>query len=606
MKLNTKLLLGAATAVLVTTAACIITVHRISAGNRVRAVREQMSAVLQQSESVAGNMDYMYRHGAFDQPGLLATARRQTEGRSLREAYTNTSFYATIPIVAAWRTVEDAAKREGYEFLTPSKPGIPARNPRNNNGTEFAEVFKAFERGETEHFIHDKKRDELILARPVRMTASCLACHGDPKLSASADGNDVLGFPMEGMKLDDIKGAFVLKARLAGDPVVAASMKVMAAVGTGVLTVVLLGFYWFSRRSIVRPLGEVISQIRGASEQTAEAAEQISSTSRRLAEGASEQAASLEETSASLEEITSMVGRNADSARRAKDISAQTRSAADLGARDMEEMRASMAAIQTSSDEIAKIVKDIDEIAFQTNILALNAAVEAARAGEAGAGFAVVADEVRNLAQRCARAAKETASKIGQAISKTAEGAQVSVKVSDSLKDILEKARAVDDLVGEIAMASSEQAQGIEQVTKAVFHMDKVTQLNAASSEESASTAEELKGQASSVARSVHQLVDLVGDERHLKTRPVSKNTPVAMDPANRSTPKPDSASDNPAARNGGSTRRSSRRGKDTLAFPPMQERNHLNVAPSHQGTDTRPTRQIAPSAKVDASFENF
>jgi methyl-accepting chemotaxis protein len=170
-----------------------------------------------------------------------------------------------------------------------------------------------------------------------------------------------------------------------------------------------------------------------------------------------------------------------------------------------------MAAIKASSDEVAKIVKNIDEIAFQTNILALNAAVEAARAGEAGAGFAVVAEEVRNLAQRSAQAARETSGRIEDAINKTGHGVEVSGKVARSLKEIIEKARIVDDLVGQIAAASNEQAQGISQVNLAVTAMDKVTQSNAATAEESASASQELNSQAVIQKAAVDELLALVG-----------------------------------------------------------------------------------------------
>ena len=185
-----------------------------------------------------------------------------------------------------------------------------------------------------------------------------------------------------------------------------------------------------------------------------------------------------------------MVKRNSDSAQQAKDLSTQTRSAADASATGVERMREAMEAIKASNSDVAKIIKSIDEIAFQTNILALNAAVEAARAGEAGAGFSVVAEEVRNLAQRSALAARETAEKIDDAIAKTGQGVQVTGSVADSLQDIILKARQVDDLVGEIATASREQSEGITQVNLAVTQMDKVTQSNAASAEESASASE--------------------------------------------------------------------------------------------------------------------
>jgi methyl-accepting chemotaxis protein len=245
--------------------------------------------------------------------------------------------------------------------------------------------------------------------------------------------------------------------------------------------------------------------------QVSSAASQVAAASQSLAEGASEQASSLEETSASLEEMSSMTKRNADSAESAKALSAQTRAAADAGAKDMQEMSSAMAEVKAASDNIAKIIKTIDEIAFQTNILALNAAVEAARAGEAGAGFAVVADEVRSLAQRSAQAAKETAEKIENSIQKSQRGAQISDKVTASLSQIVVKARQVDELVGEIAAASKEQAQGITQVNVAISQMDKITQANAASAEESASASEELNAQAAALQGTVAELSQMAG-----------------------------------------------------------------------------------------------
>ena len=251
-------------------------------------------------------------------------------------------------------------------------------------------------------------------------------------------------------------------------------------------------------------LGQVTHSLIGS-------AGQVSSASQSLAEGAGEQAASLEETSSSLEEMSSMTKRNAENAQKANDLAKQARSAADKGVGDMQAMSAAMEAIKISSDDIAKIIKTIDEIAFQTNILALNAAVEAARAGEAGMGFAVVADEVRNLAQRSAQAAKETAAKIEGAITKTAQGVELSGKVAETLNEIVTKARQVDELAAEVAGASHEQTQGITQINTAVGQMDKVTQSNAANAEESAAAAQELNAQAAAMKECVAELLHLVG-----------------------------------------------------------------------------------------------
>jgi methyl-accepting chemotaxis protein len=306
-------------------------------------------------------------------------------------------------------------------------------------------------------------------------------------------------------------------------------------------------------RSLAKILKDVSMTLDDGSNQVASAAGQVSASSQSLAEGASQQAASLEETSASLEEMSSMTKRNAENAATAKDLANQTRTAADSGALDMKEMTTAMDAIKSSSDNIAKIIKTIDEIAFQTNILALNAAVEAARAGEAGMGFAVVADEVRNLAQRSAQAAKETTEKIEDSIRKSEQGVEISDKVARRLMEIVEKARKVDELIGEIASASREQNQGIQQVNTAVTQMDKVTQSNAANAEESASASEELNAQAASLKESVQSLMKLVGgkaegshDEPSVTTKkpsPASKS--ITKKPVSNGTHSPEISNGN-------------------------------------------------------------
>jgi len=506
MKLGTKIILVCSAAVVATAAGATATVYWLSARNRVDAVRQQMSVVLRQAETVASQMDAMHESHSFDLAGLAARAREASGSRPIRETYRSTALYNTIPIVASWKAAETSAHEQGYEFFTPSRPGLPARNARNDNGAEFAAAFEAFAGGADEYFHYDRQRGQIVFARPVRLSASCLHCHGDPANSPTGDGKDVLGFPMENMKRGELKGAFVLRAPMKADPVIRATMTNMTWVSLGLLAGVVGVAIHFNRRFIVRELTGTIDQIESASAQTAATAAEIAGGSETLARDASSQAAALEQTSASIEELSSMTRHNAESAGRAREAAGLARNAADAGSRQMQEMQSAMQAIERASGDITKILRTIDEIAFQTNILALNAAVEAARAGEAGMGFAVVAEEVRALAQRCTTAARESAAKIEEAVARSHDGVRLTDGVARSLAEIEAQVRALDTVVAGIATAAQEQSQGIQQVSTAVTHMDQVTQANASHAEESAAAAEELSSQAAALQDAVVSL----------------------------------------------------------------------------------------------------
>ncbi len=308
----------------------------------------------------------------------------------------------------------------------------------------------------------------------------------------------------------------------------------------GLSLMALAGVAYSLGRSISRPIFAALESIREGGESVAATSLQISGSSNTLAEGATEQAASLEESAASIEEMSSMTKRNAEHAQNAKTAAIQARESADAGAGRMAAMQAAMTEIQAASQDITKILKTIDEIAFQTNILALNAAVEAARAGEAGMGFAVVAEEVRNLAQRCAAAAKETAVKIEDSVNKSQQGTAISADVAKSFATIQEQIRTLDSLVNEIALASKEQSEGIAQVNIAVGEVDKVTQSNAAIAEESASAVVELNGEAESLTQTVGQLLRVIGGRR--SNDPIGKAgspRPGGRRPIDRSVPAP-------------------------------------------------------------------
>lgn len=323
---------------------------------------------------------------------------------------------------------------------------------------------------------------------------------------------------------------------------------VQASIWLSLITITLgTTIAFFLARSITRRIARVAEQLSNGASEVTVASGQMEATSVALSEGAGSQAASLEETSASLTEIASMTKQNSANAQSAKELSNDTRATAEAGSSEIREMEEAMSAIKASSDSVRKIVKSIDEIAFQTNILALNAAVEAARAGEAGLGFAVVAEEVRNLAQRSALAARETGEKIEDSVSKSERGVQISSKVANSLQAIVAKAQKMDQLVGEIAAASQEQSQGIGLISTSVTHVDQVTQSTVSGAGESAAAAAKLRVQADNLRESINELVRMVGGRSGSTTA-----APIAQAP--RTT---ESAKRKPASASGGSKSRS-------------------------------------------------
>lgn len=319
--------------------------------------------------------------------------------------------------------------------------------------------------------------------------------------------------------------------KASGDADADAATKAAAAGRLWILMVLLLAISvgaaiaFFIMKSTNSSLSNAMDELSRGAEQVTSAAAQISSGSQSLAQGTSEQAASLEETSASSQEMATMTRKNADSSLEAANLmSIVDHRVCDANA-TLAEMVISMKEITTSSDKISKIIKVIDEIAFQTNILALNAAVEAARAGEAGMGFAVVAEEVRNLAQRSAQAAKDTAALIEESIGRSSEGNTKLGKVEEVIRSITESAQKVKMLVDDVNLSSSEQARGSEQIANSITQMEHVTQQAAASAEESAAAAEEMTAQAEAMMGIVGRLREMV-DGGGTKTGAHKANAP--------------------------------------------------------------------------------
>jgi hypothetical protein len=266
-------------------------------------------------------------------------------------------------------------------------------------------------------------------------------------------------------------------------------------------------------KSIMASVNRAIAVIVSSNSQLVSASDQIATSATNLAEGASTQASSVEQVSASIEESTAVNNQNAQNAKEASRLAGEANEAASGGDAKVKELMRSMTGITEASEQIAKIIKTIDEIAFQTNLLALNAAVEAARAGEHGLGFAVVADEVKNLAGRSAQAAKETAGIIETAIEQIHGGSRVASQANEAFGQIVERVAKTTALVGEISESIKEQAEGMNQVATAMGQIDQITQQNAATSEEAAAAAEQLNAQTTALLDQVSAAMGLTKEQ---------------------------------------------------------------------------------------------
>lgn len=248
-------------------------------------------------------------------------------------------------------------------------------------------------------------------------------------------------------------------------------------------------------KDIVKSMEKITGDLANSSKEVATASSELEAASEKLAEGSVEQAASIQETSSTLEETASMVQQNNENTKQAANLAKQSKDYSEKSSKQMAGMITAMDDLMKSSEEISKIIKTIDEIAFQTNILSLNAAVEAARAGEVGKGFAVVAEEVRSLAQRSAQAAKDTATIIEENIKLAQTGSDITQVVQESITEINDQSKKVSELLDEISVATGEQSQGVGQINKAVSQMEIVINSNAQTAEESASASKALFAQ---------------------------------------------------------------------------------------------------------------
>jgi methyl-accepting chemotaxis protein len=508
MGIGKRVILVSTASVILSTAVALMVTRMAVRSQAIELTRNTMRAAILAAENIRGSMAALRSRQTFDEASIQKELRTAPDVRKTR-------MFDTVPVVSAWRSIEKVADREGFEFRVPKRH---ARNPKNEPTAVEEKILDDLESsGKDEYFFSDRAANLIVYARPIRLTADCLMCHGDPATSPTHDGKDVVGFPMEGWKEGEVHGAFVLTAHLDQVDHVASAGAAAAAMRTTLLwmlpTALLIGLaaFIYTKRYLVRPLFEVIETASASSGETAEASRQIASASQSLAQSATEQAASLDAIQETLDGFTAKTKNAALGAQQAKSLADATGEAAMAGAGDMARMDEAMGDIRTATQSVAGLVKTIDEVALQTNLLALNASVEAARAGEAGAGFAIVADEVRNLAQRSANAARETATLVADALESANRGAELCKDVVARFKQIESRGKPLNEAATYIATATSERQSDMQRVNASVAEMNQVVQGVASHAEESAAAAAQLNAQAENLMSAIDRLRSLVG-----------------------------------------------------------------------------------------------
>jgi methyl-accepting chemotaxis protein/methyl-accepting chemotaxis protein-1 (serine sensor receptor) len=338
----------------------------------------------------------------------------------------------------------------------------------------------------------------------------CAAGRMDEAAAVYKERGAPAGAAMEKIAADLMELETGSMAQAAGTGKEASAWAVWISAAAALLALAGISILFFVQRNITARLRRVAADLGMGAQEVGAAIGQLASVSQSLAHGASEQAAAVGQTSAASEQVNAVTRQNTDKSRAAAEMMAAVDARVGDANRSLDEMTAAMQGITSSSDSISKIIKVIDEIAFQTNILALNAAVEAARAGESGLGFAVVADEVRNLAQRSAQAAKDTAGLIETTITRSRDGSGKLEHVAAAIRSITGSTAEVKNLVFQVQAGSSEQAKGIDEIANAIAQIDQTTQRSAALAEETAAASEEITGQADAVRNIARELEAMV------------------------------------------------------------------------------------------------
>ncbi|MGE9743796.1 methyl-accepting chemotaxis protein [Bdellovibrio bacteriovorus] len=449
---------------------------------------DKSRAILDQLE---GTRDYVASQGGLADY-INDIGRRHPDGNVPKELKMN--ILRRVPIFASIKVGQEQSERSGYNFRVFSPE---PRREENQAKTDEMLIYNRFLNEPGLKEIVSSTDDSVIVYRPVRLSEKqgCLICHGHPSQSPFGNGKDVLGYDMENWGDGKLHGVFAITSSMASANAASSDSvnKILLYSFAGLILSVLLA--WTVLRKPLENLRSAVSNIKTSSSHLSATSSEISNASQGLSSSATEAAAALEETSASIEELTSMVKMNSDNAQNARLLSTSAMEAAARGEQNMQELISSMQTVSVTAKKVQEITGLIDDIAFQTNLLALNAAVEAARAGENGRGFSVVAEAVRQLALKSAQSAKEISTLISDSVSQIEVSYKTALQGGKTLQVILQESQKVSALNNEIAQASAEQSTGIDQISRALHDLDKVTQNNAASSEETAAASVELSNQ---------------------------------------------------------------------------------------------------------------
>lgn len=531
--------------------------------NKERTIHAQLSAAI----------SYVANQGGL--AGVVEKFRTKYQSAEQLTPQDKKEILNQVPIYAGMEIGRKNADFDKYKFRVFSNE---PRRRENAASEEEMTIFKKFESDPELQELVLKDGQLITMYRPIRLSQKqgCLVCHGDPQTSPWGNGRDILGFPMENWSDGKLHGVFAISqnkdevaAAATAGHTVSPEKTLILAIAAGALVAVLLGSLMVS--APLNALNHVAQSLAKASHHVNSTSQEIAGSAQDLARATTEQAAALQETSSSIEEMSSMVSRNSDNAKNTSHTASDSRGKAEQGRQVVEQMMTSMDEInQSNNDIIAQIdqsnremneivsvirgigekTKVINEIVFQTKLLSFNASVEAARAGEHGKGFAVVAEEVGSLAQMSGAAAKEisdmlegsirkvetiaiqTKGRVEELVKKGREkvetGTSVARQCGGVLDEIVENISNVNHMADEISNASQEQAAGVQQLTKAMQQMDQVTQLNAATSEQSAGSASHLAEQARSLNEAVARLVSTIRGQN--STTDLAKTSEVHQD----------------------------------------------------------------------------